>query len=155
MCPHCQQIKPLYIEAANILKDDPDGTYMLGEVNTMSQEKLGKHFQIRGLPTILIFSPVNDYVPTTFNKNRTTFDLVTEIELASGLITRELSKYADFEFRQSRRNENILLGVFNNDKHPLYAEMQALKEDFKYVRMYYSFNLPEFHSKLHLPYSVP
>jgi hypothetical protein len=151
MCPHCQQIKPIYIEAAKMLQDDPDGTYMLAEVNTMSQEKLGKHFQIRGLPTILIFSPLNDYVPTTFNKNRTTFDLITEIELASGLITRELAKYEDFAFRQSRRNENILLGVFNNDKHPLYAEMLALKEEFKYVRMYYSFNIKDFHSKLGLP----
>lgn len=152
LCPHCQTVKPLYIEAAKQLRDDPDGVYMLGEVNTMFHEKLGKHFNIKGLPTLLIFSPTRDYIPVVFNKNRTTFDIVTEIELVSGLISKELAKYEDFAFRLARRDENILLGIFKNNKHPLYTEMKNLKEDFNYVRMYYSFNFDDFVSKLNLKY---
>jgi hypothetical protein len=143
----------MFIEAATQLKDDPDGVYMLGEVNTMFHEKLGKHFQVRGLPTLLIFSPAKDYIPVTFQKNRTTFDIVTEIELASGLISRELTKYEDFEYRMARRDENIILGIFKNKKHPLFAEMKALKEDFDFVRIYYTFSYDEFTKKLNLPYA--
>lgn len=152
MCPHCVQLKPLYIEAANQLQNDPDGVYILGEVNTMFHERLGKHFQIRGLPTILIFSPLNDYLPVMYNKNRTVFDLITEIELASGMISKELPKYGDFEHRRTMRDENMLLGIFKDRSHPLFAEMQGLKEEFKFVRTYYTFNLDEFRSSLKLPY---
>ncbi len=151
LCPHCQTLKPIYIEAAKQLQNDPDGLYILGEVNTMIQEKLGKHFQIRGLPTIFVFSPLNDYNPVQYNKNRTVFDLVTEIELASGLITKELPTYADFEHRLAMRDENMLLGVFKDNKNQLFSEMQAIKEDFKFVRMYYTFNLEEYRQKLNLP----
>ena len=151
MCPHCLSLKPLYVEAAKQLKDDPDGLYLLGEINTMAHEKLGKHFQIRGLPTLLIFSPVNDYIPTVFDKNRTVFDMVTELELAAGLISKELPKYADFEYRYAGRDENILLGIFKDQNHPLYKEMQDQKDEFKFVRMYYTFNLDEFRQKLNLP----
>jgi len=152
MCQHCQQFKLTYIDAAKQLLNDPDGTYLLGEVNTLFHERLGKHFQIRGLPTVLIFSPVNDYTPTTFNKNRTVFDLITEIELASGLISKELPKYEDLEYRLERRDEDIILGVFKNKDHPLYKEMEQQKEEFKFVRMYYTFNFDEFKAKLKIPY---
>ena len=144
MCPHCQDFKPIYVEVAKQLQDDPDGSYILGEVNTMVQERLGKHFQIRGLPTVLIFSPNNEYNPVTFNKNRTVFDLVTEIELVSGLMSRELKDYKELTERISRRNENILVGIFKDDKLPLYTEMQNLKNDFNFVRIYYSFNIEDF-----------
>ena len=151
MCQHCQQFKPTYIEAAKRLQDDPDGTYLLGDVNTLFHERLGKHFQIRGLPTVLIFSPVNDYMPTTFSKNRTVFDLITEIELASGLISKELPKYEDLTYRLGRRDEDILVGVFKNKDHPLYKEMQDQKEEFNFVRTYYTFNFDEFKAKLQIP----
>ncbi len=148
MCQHCQKLKPIYIEAAKMVQDDPDGTYMFADVNTLSQEKLGKHFEIKGLPTIMIFSPVNDYMPTTYNGNRTVFSLVTEIELASGLSNRELATFSDLEYRLARRDENIILGVFKDRKDPLFAQMQALKEEFQFVRMYYTFNFEEFRGKL-------
>ena len=151
MCQHCQKMKPLYIEAAKQLKDDPDGTYIFADVNTMVQERLGKHFQISGLPTIMIFSPLNDYMPVIYSKNRTTFDMVTEIELASGLSNRELAKFSDLEYRLARRDENIIMGVFKDKQDPLFAEMQKLKEEFQFVRMYYTFNHAEFSSKLNLP----
>lgn len=152
MCPHCQDFKPIYVEAAKQLQDDPDGIYILGEVNTMVQERLGKHFQIRGLPTVLIFSPINEYNPVTFNKNRTVFDLITEVELVSGLMTRELKDHNEFAQRFSRRNENILLGIFKDDKHPLYKEMEELKKEFNFVRMYYSFNLEDYRKAMGLQY---
>jgi len=155
MCQHCQTLKPLYIEAAKQLKDDPDGLYILGEVNTMFHERLGKHFQIRGLPTILIFSPANDYIPVTYNKNRTVFDLVTEIELVSGLINKELPNFREFEFRLARRDENMLLGVFKDRNDPLFKEMQELKGEFKFVRMYYTFNIDEFKQSLKISYLHP
>lgn len=148
MCPHCQEMKPIYIEAAKQLSSDPDGSYILGEVNTMIHERLGKHFQIKGLPTILIFSPLFDHNPMMFNKNRTVFDIVTEIELLSGLITVELKHYGDFLDRFSKRTENILLGIFKDETSNLYEEMKAVKNDFTYLRIYYSFNIDEFKTML-------
>jgi hypothetical protein len=151
MCQHCQSFKPIYVEAAKQLQNDPDGIYLLGDVNTLFHEKLGKHFQIRGLPTVMAFSPVNDYNPTTFNKNRTVFDLITYIELASGLISKELPKYEDLSYRLERRDEDILLGIFKNKNHPLFKEMNDQKEEFNFVRMYYTFNIDEFKAKLQIP----
>ena len=151
MCPHCQTLRPLYIEAAKQLQNDPDGLYILGEVNTMINERLGKHFQIRGLPTIFTFSPLNDYMPVTYARNKTVFDLVTEIELASGLSNKELKTYADFEYRLGMRNENMMVGVFKDNKNKLFTEMQEIKEEFKFIRMYYTFNMEEFRQKLKLP----
>jgi len=151
MCAHCQTLKPLYIEANNQLKNDPDGVYLLSEVNTMFHERLGKHFNIKGIPTIYVFSPVNDYMPIIYSKNRTVFDLVTEIELASGLISKELNNYAEFEHRYNMRDEDFILGIFKDRKAPLFEEMEEIKKDFNYVRMYYTFNVEEFKQKLNLP----
>lgn len=145
-------MKPIFIEAAKQLQNDADGTYILGEVNTMIHERLSKHFLIKGLPTILIFSPMFEYSPIMFNKNRTVFDLVTEIELASGLITRELKQHSELLERISKRNENILLGIFKNDNNPLYNEMKTLKGDFSFLRMYYTFNHEEFKKNFGLQY---
>jgi len=150
MCQHCQDLKPIYIEAAQQMKNDPDGVYIFGEANVVSQEELGKHFNVRSLPTIITFSPNNDYLPIVYSGPRTVLDIITGVETASGLTLRELPNYEEFQKRLELRDENMLLGLFKDDKSSLFEEMGKLKQDLKFVRMYYSFNIDDFKKNLKL-----
>jgi protein disulfide-isomerase A1 len=141
-------MKPIYIEAAQAMENDPDGTYIFGEANILTQEEIGKHFGIQSLPTILTFSPIDDYMPVNYVGPRTVLDIITGVEIAAGLTIRELPNYEEFQKRLELRDENMLLGLFKNDKNSLFEEMKKLKKDLKFVRMYYSFNVDDFKKNL-------
>eukprot|EP00826_Nyctotherus_ovalis_P046822 TRINITY_DN5328_c0_g1_i5.p1 TRINITY_DN5328_c0_g1~~TRINITY_DN5328_c0_g1_i5.p1 ORF type:complete len:506 (-),score=178.55 TRINITY_DN5328_c0_g1_i5:145-1662(-) len=150
MCQHCQEMRPIYIQVAKTMEGDPDGIYIFGEANVLIHEAIGKHFGIDSLPTILIFSPENDYVPKTYDGPSTVLDITMGVESVAGLNIRELPNYEEFNKRLALRDENILLGIFKNDKSPLLAEMRKVKEELKFVRMYYSFNVEDYKKNLEL-----
>lgn len=150
MCQHCQALKPIYIEAAGMLEKDPDGIYIFAETNSQKYENMGKHFQIQGVPTIYSFSPINDYLPVLYEGPRTVFALVTGIQIAAGLISKELSNYEEFSKRFELRDENMILGIFKDSNSALLKKLQKIKEDFNFIRMYYTYNVKEFKEKLNL-----
>ena len=150
MCQHCKRLKPIYIEVAKKLENDPDEVYIFAQINSNNNGKLTKQFNIIGLPTILIFSPNNNYHPVSYEGNHTEFEIITGIELAAGLINQEVPIYSEFRERINHRNENVILGLFKNSETKLYKDLQKIKEEFPYVRMYYSYNVEEYKKELKL-----
>lgn len=150
MCQHCQDLKPIFIDAAKRMENDPDGNYIFGEINVLTQEELGKHFNVKSLPTIYIFSPVSNYIPVNYDGPREPLAITMGVEAAAGLTIQQLPNYEQFQNRLELRDENMLLGIFKDDKSSLLKEVHNLKENFPFVRVYYTFNVDDFKKHLDL-----
>lgn len=150
MCQHCQDLKPVFVDAAQRMENDPDGSYIFGEINVLTQEELGKHFDVKSLPTIYTFSPVDDYIPGNYDGPREALAITMGVEAAAGLTLRQLPNYEEFQKRLELRDEHILLGIFKDEKSSLFKQVEDLKKDLPFVRTYYTLNVDDFKKHLNL-----
>jgi thioredoxin domain-containing protein 5 len=73
-CGHCKKLEPIYEKVAEAL----EGEVNVGKVDVTASRELGTRFDIKGFPTILLFSKGKAY---TFKGRRTVEDFV---EFAKG-----------------------------------------------------------------------
>ncbi|XP_045481715.1 protein disulfide-isomerase A6 homolog [Harmonia axyridis] len=121
-CGHCQSFAPEYQKAATRLK----GVVKVGAVNADEHKSLGGRFNVRGFPTVKIFS-TNKYSPEEFNGQRTAQGL---IDAALSAIKSKVKGGSSGSNKESKSDDVIELTDSNFDKLVLQSEDMWLVEFF-------------------------
>jgi len=86
-CPHCIALKPEYIKASKMIKDQ-EKPYVLAEINSIQNTVASEKYEIQGYPTLLLF--VNGS-PTEYEGERNAEDIVAYMEKMVGPASGELN----------------------------------------------------------------
>ncbi|KAG5890118.1 hypothetical protein JTB14_005247 [Gonioctena quinquepunctata] len=125
-CGHCQSLVPEYTKAANALK----GVVKVGAVNVDEHKELGGRYDVRGFPTIKIFS-ANKHKPEDFNGGRTARDIVeAALKAAKSKVKSVLDGGSSKSSGSSDDKDVIELTDSNFDKLVLQSDDMWLVEFF-------------------------
>ncbi|KAG5880025.1 hypothetical protein JTB14_032200 [Gonioctena quinquepunctata] len=125
-CGHCQSLVPEYTKAADALK----GVVKVGAVNVDEHKELGGRYEVRGFPTIKIFS-ANKYKPKDYNGERTARDIVeAALKAAKGKVKSVLDDESSKYSGASDNKDVIELTDSNFDKLVLKSNDMWLVEFF-------------------------
>jgi len=92
-CGHCKKLTPEYAKAAQELKKT-DPPLALAKVDATVHKQLASRFEIRGFPTLKLFS---NGTPSEYNGGRTHPEIVSWMRKKTGPASRSLSTVAEVE----------------------------------------------------------
>ncbi|XP_028419878.1 protein disulfide-isomerase A2 [Perca flavescens] len=83
-CGHCQQLEPLYAEAAGKLKEEEAAAVRLAKVDATVETELAEEFDIGGFPTLKLFVNGDRKQPVDYTGKRTTNGIIQWMKRHAG-----------------------------------------------------------------------
>jgi len=92
-CGPCKSFAPIYEEVSNDYDDD----VVFGKIDTEAEQELGAHFQIRSIPTLMIFrEQIVLYSEAGMLNNSQLKEVITKVqELDMATVHAEIAKQAE------------------------------------------------------------
>lgn len=125
-CGHCKKLAPEYSKAAVTLEKE---NLYLAQVDATVQKKLASKFEIKGYPTIKLFSSGSQI---EYNAGRTEKEIIAWMRKKTGPATVELKTEEDIN--KFKKDNEVCLVFFGDDQEALakYTTVAKGNDDFRF-----------------------